>query len=105
MCDGSDQPALAGRAEVRAALRDDNALDGRSTARTWLARSPVDLNVLEIGAGLVIYVAVPSEGGAAMLDAGAQGTLNTSMQCLHLLCRERAGRAKGMEACPVECLI
>ena len=54
---------------VRAALRDDDALDWLPTDPAWLASAPVDVQVLEIRSSLVVDIAVAAKRRPTMLDA------------------------------------
>ena len=57
---------------VRAALRDDDAFDWLPTGVTWLASAPVDVQVLKVGPGLVVHIAVAAKRRPTVLDAEQQ---------------------------------
>ncbi len=63
-------------AEVRAALRHNDALNRRATAQAGLPGAPIDLDMLQIDARLIIDVAVAAKGGAPMRDSSCQRPLD-----------------------------
>ena len=68
------------RAEVGAALRDADADDRRPTAQARLAGAAVDLDMFQVAALLVIEAPMPTEGRAAVFDAGLKRPLDTRAQ-------------------------
>src|SRR5215216_731890 len=96
---------LAERAEARPALSDDDALDRGSATRAGLAFLVVDVEVLLIGAGLAIAVAVIAQRTAAVLKALEQCQANAGVQPRDLVVVEAVAGAQRVQLRQPERLI
>src|SRR5688572_17496759 len=85
---------LAARAEVRAALRDDDPADRPAASVARLVGAPVDHQPLGVVAGLAVGAHVVADAVAAVRDPLAEDRADGPMQPPHLVIVQGVRRAK-----------
>src|SRR5579862_7779164 len=96
---------LAARAVPRAPARNADLLDQRSAPWTRLAGAAVDLELRLHPAGASVRKPVVGQGRPLSRDPDLERASHAAVKGAHLLAREVAGAAQGMDAGPPERLI